>query len=83
MGCGSYPQDQRRLKMYDLETTSADEMMIGVAQRLSQINNVLMPKLDSLAFRSTEQKGRLLAVYHSLANAEETIMEYIRDENII
>ena len=28
--------------MYDLETTSADEMMIGVAQRLSQINNVLM-----------------------------------------
>mgnify|MGYP003138333494 FL=1 len=69
--------------MYDLETTSADEMMIGIAQRLSQINNVLMPKLDSLAFRSTEQRGRLLAVYHSLAQSEATIMEYIREENIV
>ena len=69
--------------MYDLETTSADEMMIGIAQRLSQINNSLMPKLDSLAFRSAEQRGRLLAVYHSMATAEETIMEYIREEKIV
>ena len=69
--------------MYDLETTSADEMMIGVAQRLSQINNVLMPKLDSFAFSSTEQWGRLLAVYHSLATAEETIMDYIRENKIV
>ena len=69
--------------MYDLETTSADEMMIGIAQRLSQINNSLMPKLDSLAFRSAEQRGRLLAVYHAMATAEDTIMEYIREEKIV
>ena len=66
--------------MDNLETNSPLELMTAIAIKLGEINNVLFPKLDSMPFADDEEMGRLKATYHSLANTQAELMEYIRGE---
>ena len=66
--------------MDNLDTNSPLELMTAIAIKLGEINNVLFPKLDSMPFADDEEMGRLKATYHSLANTQAELMEYIRGE---
>ena len=66
--------------MDNLETNNPVELMTAIAIKLGEINNILYPKLDCMPFSNDEEMGRLKATYHSLANTQAELMEYIRGE---
>lgn len=65
--------------MEDMETNCPIELMSAIALKLAEINNVLYPKLDCMPMADEEEMGRLKTTYHSLANTQAEIMEYIRE----
>jgi len=66
--------------MDNLETNCPVELMTAIAVRLGEINNALYPKLDCMPFSNDTEMGTLKATYHSLANTQAELMEYLRGQ---
>ena len=67
---------------YSMNTNCPHELMCAIALQLMKINNRLYPKLDSMPMADDEEMGRLKAVYHSLANTQDELMDYIRKSDM-